>query len=40
MTFQSVGKNRYKVLRNNIDIKVIEARARVIACSMNVSTTA
>ena len=34
------GKNRYKVLRNNIDIKVIEARARVIACSMNVSTTA
>ena len=40
MTFQSVGKNRYKVLRNNIDIKVIEACACVIACSMNVSTTA
>ena len=37
---QEWGKNRYKVLRNNIDIKVIEARARVIACSMNVSTTA
>ena len=31
MTLLQCGKNPYKVLRHNKDIKVIEARARVIA---------